>query len=220
MWCIQEITAEYRKRMYDILDLYAKDYDRDYPVVCFDEKSKQLMADARKPIPARQGQVVRYDYEYKRHGTCNIFVAVEPKGGRHVIGVTKRRQKADFAKFMQQLVNKVYPGVHRIRMVLDNLNTHFEGSLFETFDRDEAERILDKIEFHYTPKHASWLNMAEIEINMMDRECLSGRRIPTEIQLSEELKEWGKGRNKTKTRISWNFTRKDADKKLGKYYIV
>ena len=167
MWCIQEITQEYRTRMYHILELYKEAYDPRQPVVCMDEKSKQLLQDSRRPIAAKPGQPEKYDYEYKRNGTCNIFVAVVPKAGIHLVKVTYRRTKADFAYFLEDIVENHFPEANFIQLVLDNLNTHFEGSLIETFGKRKAKRLLKKIRFIYTPKHGSWLNMAELEINTM-----------------------------------------------------
>lgn len=164
--------------MYDLLDLYAKEYDPKEPILCTDEKSKQLLQNKKDPIPMRTGRCERYDYEYQRNGTRNIFVAVEPKGGWRTASVTKHRKKPDFAQFIRSIVNhRRYQNAVKIHLVLDNLNTHFPASFFETFSYKEAKRILKKIVFHYTPKHASWLNMAEIELNIMDRECIGGRRI-------------------------------------------
>ena len=163
MWCIQEITPEYRKCMYDILDLYEEPYNPAKPVVGIDEKPKQLIEDSRKPIPLKQGKVAKQDYEYIRRGKANIFMAVEPKGGKRYTQVTDQRTKKDFAIFIKELVDKRYAAAELIRIVADNLNTHKPKSLHETFGDEEANRILQKIEFHYTPKHASWLNVAEIE---------------------------------------------------------
>lgn len=218
MWCIAAITSEYRERMYRILDLYNEPYNRGFPVICFDEKSKQILEDSRKPIPLKPGSIAKYDYEYKRNGTCNIFVAVEPKAGKHYIQVTEQRTCADFALFIQWLVDKKYKRAKMIRIVLDNLNTHFEKSLYETFSKQESRRILKKIRFIYTPKHASWLNMAEIEINMMQKECLS-RNIGNRTDLAKELKSWGYQNNTNKRKIYWRFTREKADRKLSKYYV-
>jgi len=218
MWCIQEITPEYRARMYRLLDLYKNEYDAKHPVVCMDEKSKQLLEDIRKPIAAKPGSYEKYDYEYKRKGTCNIFVAIEPKGGKRMVKVTDTRTKADFAYFVQDLVTVHYPDADYIQLVLDNLNTHFEGSLVETLGKRQAEKIMKKIKFIHTPKHASWLNMAEIEINIMDRQCTGGR-IADKETLKNEVKKWSQSRNKRKCIIEWKFTRQDADKKLSKHYV-
>jgi hypothetical protein len=217
MWCIAEITPEYRKRMYRLLDLYEEDYNRKYPVICIDEKSKQLIEEARKPIPLRPGSPAKYDYEYRRNGTRNIFVAVEPKGGRRIITVTNARTKKDFANFVRNIVEIEYKQAVNIRIVLDNLNTHFEKSFYETFLKRESRKILNKINFYYTPKHGSWLNMAEIEINVMDRESLGGK-IGNEKLLKQQLKSWADERNRLQKKIIWKFTKQRADKKLSKYY--
>lgn len=217
MWCIAEITPEYRQRMYRLLDLYEEEYDPKRPVICIDEKSKQLIEEKRTPIPMKPGSLAKYDYEYKRNGTRNIFVAVEPKGGRRIIKVTKTRKKNDFANFVREVAENKYAQSTEIRIVLDNLNTHFEESFHETFSKKEAKKILSKIIFCYTPKHASWLNMAEIEINMMDRECL-GQKIGNEKLLKQQIRSWTKERNKARKKIIWKFTKQDADKKLSKHY--
>ena len=218
MWCIQVISEEYKNRMYRLLELYKQPYDADQPMICMDEKSKQLLEDIREPLPARPGKLEKYDYEYKRKGTCNIFVAVEPKGGRRVVKVTDTRTKKDFAEFVEELVEKHFSKAKYIQLVLDNLNTHFEGSLIETFGKRKANRLLKKIRFIYTPKHASWLNMAEIEINIMDRQCTGGRIESKEI-LKSNVTIWSKERNRNKSKIEWKFTRQDADKKLSKHYV-
>lgn len=163
MWCIPEIIPEFRERMYDILDLYAEPYDTKRPVVGIDEKPKQLLKEKRKSIPMKIGSPEKYDYEYIRNGTANIFMAVEFKAGRLTTRVTYRRTRRDFAKFIKHLVDRVYLNAEILRLVVDNLNTHNKNAFYETYDMGEAERILSKVEFHYTPKHASWLNVAEIE---------------------------------------------------------
>lgn len=217
MWCIAKITPEYRQRMYRLLDLYEEKYNPNYPVICIDEKSKQLIEEKRTPIFMKPGSPEKYDYEYKRNGTRNIFVAVEPKGGRRIITVTKTRKKNDFANFVREVVKNKYERATEIRIVLDNLNTHFQKSFYETFAKKDAKRILSKITFCYTPKHGSWLNMAEIEINIMDRECL-GKRIGNEKLLKQQIKSWTKERNKLRKKIIWKFTKQHADKKLSKHY--
>jgi hypothetical protein len=219
MWCIAQITPEYRGRMYKLLALYALSYNKQYPVVCMDEKSKQLIEDVRASIPLKPGSPAKYDGEYRRMGTRNIFVAIEPLAGKRRIKVTPQRKKGDFAYFIKELIDQDYPQAKKIRLVLDNLNTHFTTSFYETFTMKEANRILKRIEFYYTPKHGSWLNMAEIEINMMDRECLD-RRIGQANVLERELACWSHQRNSTNKRINWSFTRKQADKKLSKYYVA
>lgn len=218
MWCIQEITPEYRERMYRLLDLYKVGYDPMYPVVCMDEKSKQLLEDNRKPIQAKPGSLEKYDYEYKRKGTANIFMMVEPKAGKRIVKVTDTRTKQDFARFMKEIADIHFPDVQYVQVVLDNLNTHFEGSLIETFGKRETNRLMKRLRFIYTPKHGSWLNMAEIEINIMDRQCTGGR-IGSKEQLKKETSKWAKERNKKKCTIEWKFTRQDADKKLSKHYV-
>ena len=218
MWCIAAITLQYRTRMYDLLDLYGRKYNAQYPVVCVDEKSKQLLEDKRTIIPMKPGSPEKFDGEYKRMGTQNIFVAVEPLAGKRYIKVTDQRKKVDFAHFIKELMPR-YPKAKKIRLVADNLNTHFESSFYETFDAPQAKMLLEKIEFHYTPKHGSWLNMAEIEINMMDRECLN-RRIGQKDILKKEISSWAKQRNKEKKKIKWTFTKQKADKKLSKYYVA
>ena len=165
----------------------------------------------------KPGQAAKYDYEYIRRGTRNIFVAVEPKGGRRTVKVTKTRKKVDFARFVRTLVKNRYPKATEIRIVLDNLNTHFENSFYETFAKEEADEILSKVAFYYTPKHASWLNMAEIEINIMDRQCVGGK-IGNENLLKQQINSWTKDRNKRRKTIVWKFTKQDADKKLSKHY--
>lgn len=218
MWCIAAITEQYRERMYRLLDLYELGHDPLFPMVCMDEKSKQLIFDARQTIGMKPGSPAKYDYEYKRNGTRNIFVAVAPMEGKRKVKVTKTRKKGDFAHFIKELVND-YPNAKKIKLVLDNLNTHFTSSFYETFSKKEAEKILSRIEFYYTPKHGSWLNMAEIEINVMDRECLS-RRIGEAEKLEKEIGCWSEKRNSAKKKIRWSFTRQDADKKLSKHYVA
>jgi hypothetical protein len=205
--------------MYDILDLYAEPYDPKRPVIGLDEKPKQLIEDARKPIPMRPGRPERYDYEYVRKGSANIFMAVEFKAGRRTTRVTCRRTKRDFAKFIKHLVERAYPYAEILRVVVDNLNTHNRTALYEAYGAEEAERILKKVEFHYTPKHASWLNVAEIEIGVMDTEC-TGRRIGDKEILSREVRAWTTRRNKQEKKIEWRFTKRRADEKLSKYYVT
>jgi hypothetical protein len=217
MWCIQEITPEYRERMYDILDLYEEPYNPKKPVIGLDEKPKQLVEDSRKPIPMKPGKSKKEDYEYIRRGTANIFMAVEPKGGKRITKVTDRRTKKDFAYFLRTVSIK-YADADCIRIILDNLNTHNESSLYENFWPDQADEILRKIEFHYTPKHASWLNVAEVEIGVMDSQC-TARRIKSKELLKKEVKKWTSKRNYEKRKINWTFTKKKADEKLSKYYV-
>ena len=213
MWCIGRITAEYRERMYEVLGLYAKPYNIAEPVVCLDEKSKQLLEQTRRPLPAAPGQVAKEDYEYRRAGTRNLFVAVEPQGGSRTVAVTQRRTKRDFVEFVQHWVQVVYAGAHLIHLVLDNLNTHFRASFEEVMGMAKATAFLTRVQFHYTPKHASWLNMAEIEIGILDRQCL-GRRLGEEAYLRSEVLAW------EQRRIEWKFTRQEADRKLSRHYVT
>lgn len=198
--------------MEDVLSLYEKPYNPKEPVVCVDEKSKQLLQDKRKPLKAREGKLKRADYEYQRNGTKNIFLAVEPRAGQRHLKVTDHRKKPDFAQFIKELLEK-YTEAEKIHIVADNLNTHFRKSFYETFSQTEADDILKRIKFHYTPKHASWLNMAEIELSIAGRQCLN-RRIPTERKLKREIEYWQKYRNENKLTIQWKFTAKDARKKF------
>jgi len=218
MWCIQSITPEYRKRMYDVLDLYAEPYNPRRPVLGLDEKPKQLLEESRAPLPMRPGRPAKYDYEYVRRGKANVFMCVEPKAGQRTTRVTEHRTKQDFALFVRYLVDDVYAEAERLRIVVDNLNTHNETSFLETFNSEEARRILAKAEFHYTPKHASWLNVAEIEIGVMDTEC-TRRRIKSKEMLREEVMAWTERRNRKRAKIDWRFTRQKADTKLSKYYV-
>jgi len=172
--------------MYDLLDLYREPYNPKKPTIGLDEKPKQLIEDSKKSIPMKPGKPERYDHEYIRRGNANIFVAIEFKAGRRTARVTYRRTKRDFAKFVKYLVDRVYPDAEILRLVVDNLNTHNETAFYETYDAEEAQRILRKIEFHYTPIHASWLNVAEIEIGVMDTEC-TGRRIKDKKIWAERL---------------------------------
>jgi len=213
------LTKEYIGRMYVLLELYQQEYDPSRPVVCMDEKSKQLLEDSRAPIKAKPGKLEKYDYEYKRKGTCNLFVAVAPKIGKRIIKVTDTRTKEDFAYFVEDLVIKHFPKASCIQLVLDNLNTHFEGSLIETFGKQKAARLQKRIKFIYTPIHGSWLNMAEIEINVMDRQCTGGR-IANKAKLISDVGAWSKKRNKNKSIIDWKFTRQDADEKLSRHYVA
>jgi hypothetical protein len=219
MWCIQAITEEYRTRMYRLLELYQQAHDPNQPLVCMDEKSKQLLEDSRRPILAKPGQLEKYDYEYKRKGTCNIFVAVAPKAGMRIVKVTDTRKKEDFAYFVEDLIENHFPNASCIQLVLDNLNTHFATSIIEAFDKTKADRILERVKFIHTPKHGSWLNMAEIEINIMDRQCTGGRIASKEI-LESELMSWSNDRNEKQRNIEWKFTRQDADRKLSRHYVA
>jgi len=211
------MDAAYRERMYDVLDLYQEPYDSKRPLVCLDEKPKQLLLEKREPIPMRPGIPERYDWEYVRKGMVNIFLAVEFKAGRRVAQVTRRRAMTDFALFVRMVVDE-YGDADVIRLVMDNLSTHKEKAFRQAFGRDEAERIKGRIELHYTPRHGSWLNAAEIEVGVMDTEC-TGRRIGDKQTLAREVAAWAKRRNHDRKRIDWKFTRKRADKKFSKHYV-
>ena len=203
--------------MEDVLDLYAEPYDPKRPQVCFDEVSFQLIIEKRLPLPIRPGQPERFDYEYKRNGTRNLFMFSQPLGGWRHVKVTERRTKIDYAHCMKDLVDVFFPDAGVIRVVQDNLNTHTPAALYEAFEPSEAKRILNRLEFHYTPKHGSWLDMAEIEIGILSRQCLD-RRIPDEDTLRREIAAWEASRNEQRATIEWRFTSSDARVKLNRLY--
>jgi hypothetical protein len=203
--------------MEDVLDLYAEPYDPKRPKVNFDETNKQLIQETRRPWPAEPGQPERYDYEYERRGTRNLFLFLEPQTGWRHLEVTHQRTMLEFAQQMRWLVEERYPEAEKIRVVLDNLNTHKPASLYEAFPPAEARRILTKLEFHYTPRHGSWLNMAEIELSVLQRQCLD-RRIPDEDTLKRETATWEAHRNATQATIDWRFSVTDAREKLKRLY--
>ncbi len=213
MWCVPKITQEYITRMNIILDLYERPYNPDEPVIGLDEKSFQLLEHKREPIHLTPGYGIREDSEYVRKGTCNLFVAVEPKGKKRYVKVTKRRTKKDFAIYVKELIEMEYFQAKKVHLIVDNLNTHFEKSFHETFGCKEASKILEKAVFHYTPKHASWLNVAEIEIGVLEGQCLN-RRIPDEESLKKEIDTWVTERNMNKRGIKWGFTKEKAAKKF------
>ena len=217
MWCIPHVDGEYVARMEDVLDLYAEARDPARPLVCFDETPVQLIGEVRQPVPAQPGQRERYDYEYRRNGTANLFVTFDPHRGWRNIKVTDRRAAVDYAHCMRELVDVHYPGATCIRVVQDNLSTHKPGALYEAFAPAEARRILRRLEFHFTPKHASWLNMVECEISVLQRQCL-GRRIDDTKKLRNEIAAWQRRRNKANARIKWMFTTDKARAKLGRAY--
>lgn len=217
MWCIPKVDAEYVARMENILDLYAEPPDPQRPVVNFDETPIQLIGETRVPIAAKKGKLRKIDYEYKRNGTANLFVTVDRHAKKRKVTVTDQRTKIDFAHQMKELVDVDYPEADLIRVVLDNLNTHNAASLYEAFDPAEARRILRKIEFHFTPKHASWLNMVEIEIGVLSKQCLD-RRIPDKETLRREVGAWERQRNSDGATICWMFTVERAREKMGAAY--
>ena len=218
MWCIGELTGEYRSRMYALLALYAKPRSRAEPVVCIDEKSLQLIAHSRTPLRMASHSPEKVDYEYVRNGTTNLFVAVEPKAGQRIVAVTARGGKVDFVEFVSNLLRNTYAKARRVHLVLDNLNTHFRKCFEDVLGKHAAAKLLRRVQFHYTPKHASWLNMAEIEIGILTRQCLD-RRTATQDLLKSEVAAWQLDRNKEARTINWKFTRQDADAKLSRHYV-
>jgi hypothetical protein len=218
MWCIGVLNEEYRNRMYDLLTLYAKPLCHKEPVICIDEKSLQLIGHSRQSLPMAPHTPTKEDYEYTRHGTTNLFVAVEPKAGQRIVSVTERRTKVDFVAFIGKMLTGAYAKARRIHLVLDNLNTHFRKCFEDVLGKRPAAKLLRRVQFHYTPKHASWLNMAEIEIGILSRQCLK-RRIQNRDLLEREIDAWQQDRNECKRTIQWNFTRQDADRKLGSHYV-
>src|SRR6202047_1508867 len=217
MWCIPKVDGEYVARMEDVLDLYARAPDPQRPVVCFDESPTQLIGEAREPIPAKPGQLERYDCEYRRNGTANLFVFVDVHRPWRKVKVTESRTAVDFAACMRELADIHFPKAERIRVVLDNLSIHSPGALYQAFPAEEARRVLRRLEFHYVPKHASWLNMVEIEIGVLAAQCLD-RRIDSIEQLTAETTAWEQQRNATGARIKWMFTTKKARAKMGRAY--
>jgi hypothetical protein len=203
--------------MEDVLDLYAQPYDPHKPVVVFDESNKQLIQEVRTPLPPQVGQPERYDSEYARNGVANLFLLAEPLSGWRQVEVTAQRTKQDFARQMKALVDVHYPQAEVIRVVLDNLNTHTPVALYEAFAPDEARRLVQRLEFHYTPKHGSWLNMAEIELSVLARQCLE-RRIPDAQTLQQEVAAWQDARNQQQAKIQWCFKVADARTKLKRLY--
>lgn len=217
MWCIPEINGEYVARMEDVLQLYAEKPDPRRPVVCFDETPRQLIGEARVPIPAEPGKPRRVDYEYVRNGTANVFMFIDVNRPWRRAKVTDQRTCIDFAECMRDLVDVHYPEADRIRVVLDNLSAHSAGALYQRFAAEEARRILNRLEFHFTPKHASWLNMVEIEIGVMVQQCLD-RRIPDKDTLVAEVGRWERRRNAEGAKIRWLFTVDRARQKMGRAY--
>jgi transposase len=223
-WCIPpEQNAEFCWRMEDVLDVYTRPDDSRYPQICFDERPVQLLADVRAPLAARasteehDGTPLRQDYEYERRGTANLFLWYEPLASRRHVEVTEHRCRDDWAHCIKHLVDESYPDAERIVLVLDNLNIHSPASLYQAFEPAEAKRIADRLEIHYTPKHGSWLNMAEIEIAILSGQCLD-RRIPDIDTLTSEIAAWEADRNETATSVNWRFTTVDARIKLRYLY--
>jgi len=217
MWCIPKFDADYVANMENVLDLYAQPRDETAPLVCFDETFKQLVLETRAPIPAKPGSAKCVDYEYRRNGTANLFVFVAPLEGWRQVKVTDHKGNADFAECMRDLVDVHFPNAGLVRVVLDNLSTHRPGALYTAFPAPEARRILRRLEFHYTPKHGSWLNMAEIEIGILSRQCLD-RRIPDQDALVAEVGAWQAERNAAHATIEWMFDIERARAKLTRAY--
>jgi hypothetical protein len=218
-WCIGKPSAQYVAKMEDVLDVYQQAYDPQRPVVCVDETSKELRATPRGHIPLQRGQTERQDYEYARHGVCNLFMAVEPLCGRRQVRVTDRRTAQDFAEQLRILVDDDYPHADVIVLVTDNLNTHTPACLYERFEPAQARRIAAKLEWHYTPEHGSWLNIAECELAVLTRQCLD-RRIADKAALIQETTAWESRRNAARVTVDWQFTTREARIKLKRLYPV
>lgn len=217
-WVIPpQANAEFVCAMEDVLEVYTRPYDPRRPQVCLDETSKQLVAETREPLPAAPGQPKRCDYEYERKGTANLFMVSEPLAGRRQVKVTERRTAVDFAHVIRELVDEQYPHAEKIVLVMDNLNTHKPASLYEAFAPAEARRLMERLEIHYTPKHGSWLNMAETELSVLAMQCLN-RRIPDRALLTREVATWAQQRNTAVCRVDWRFTTQDARIKLKRLY--
>lgn len=211
-------SARFVWRMEEVLDLYEEPYDEKRPVVCFDERPCQLLAEVREPLPLGAGRPQRRDHEYQRRGTAHLFVAFEPLTGWRGVEVRGRRRGREFAEFVGHLAEEVYPQAEKIRLVVDNLNIHTPASFYEVFDAERARELSRRIEFRYTPVHGSWLNMAEIEISVLVRQCLGGRRIPDSKALGAQARAWCEQRNRLGASVDWRFTTDDARTKLRRLY--
>jgi hypothetical protein len=203
--------------MEDTLAVYKRPYDPEQPLICMDETTKQLVKESRSSVPAEPGIPARYDYEYERNGVCNLFMFYEPFGGKRYISITDRRAKVDWALQIKELLDNHYPNVRKVVLVMDNLNTHTGASLYEAFQPDEARRLLDRLEMHYTPKHGSWLNIAEIELRVLTGQCLN-RRIPDKQKLAREVAQWQNDRNFLQAKVDWRFSSDEARIKLKRLY--
>jgi len=213
MWCVAELDEEYVEKMEDVLEVYEKPVSAEEPVVCADEKSVTLHKDVREPLPMKPGSVAKRDYEYERCGTANVFCAVEPKAGVHFTKATPTRSAAEFAEFARSIADH-YPDAETIHLVMDNLNTHCRKTLVDRFGEKEGEALWDRFTIHYTPKHGSWLNQAEIEISLFSRQCLGKRRIGDLRSLQRETRAWHRRTNRKRVRINWRFDRKQARRKF------
>jgi hypothetical protein len=213
MWCVPELNQEYKERMEDILDVYEKPFNEEEPTVCIDEKPVQLLEETRDTIPMNKKKITKIDYEYRRNGTANIFGIVEPKGGRHLSYVTRNKVSKEYAKALKK-ISKKYENAKTIHLIQDNYKTHSKKALIDYYGEKEGEKLYKRFTMHYTPKHASWLNQAEIELSLIGRQCLGKRRIGDINKLSNEVKSFTKQLNRKKTIIEWKFTKKDARKKF------
>jgi len=211
------MSSEYVWRMEHILDLYAQEYCPQEPVICLDERPVQLLSDVQEPLPAKPGYKRRVDYEYHREGSCNLFMFFQPQQGWRHVKVTARRKKADFAHCLRDLVDLHFPDASKIHVVLDNLNTHTYGALYETFSPEEARRIAQRIDLHFTPKHGSWLNMVEIELSILSRQSLQ-QRIPDQTQLQDIVMAWSRSRNTHRATVEWRFSVHEARVTLASLY--
>jgi hypothetical protein len=215
-WCVPKLNEEFRECMEDVLDQYEKLHEPTEPVICMDEQPYQMLDDTRPAQRAGPGKIAKQDYEYRRCGTCSVFVAVEPAAGKRFVQARRQRTRADFARFIRDLLHR-YPKARRVHVVLDNLNTHNSKSLIETFGPRQASRLLKRIVWHHTPKHASWLNMAEIEIAVLTKQCL-GRRLATLADVQRQAAVWSRDRNRRKARIRWTFNHADARRVFPELY--
>jgi len=209
-------NGDFVANMENVPEIYKRPYDEKYPVVCMDESPKQMIGETKTPIEAKPGSVEKFDYEYVRNGVCNIFMSNEPLSGKRYVKVTERKQKTDWAHFVEEISNR-YPDAEKITLVMDNYDTHKPGSLYDTFPPQRAKEIWDRFEFVFTPKHGSWLNMAEIELNVLMGQCLSGR-IPELEEIKSKVKAWQKARNNMNAKINWQFTTDKARIKLRRLY--
>jgi transposase len=218
MWCIPpKANAAFVCQMEDVLEVYKLPYDAKRPLICMDEMPKQLLADKREPLSSRAGTPARQDYEYQRNGVADLFMLFEPLQGKRFVEVTEKRRKVEWATVMKQLSDVRYPQAEKIIVVLDNLNTHTPSAFYETFEPEEARRLVERFEFHFTPKHGSWLNMAEIELSALVRQCLD-RRLPDIETLTDEVQAWQQQRNDEVVKVLWQFTATDARTKLKHLY--
>jgi hypothetical protein len=216
-WCIGRISAEYLWQMEDVLSQYELPYDAERPVLCFDERPCQLIGDVVQPLPMEPGKVKREDYEYKRGGICNLFVAFEPLAGKRIVAVFSHRTAREYAIFMKMLSELHYPSASKVVLIQDNLSTHTPGSFYRAFKAEQAYELASRFELHYTPKKASWLNMAEVELSVISKQCLD-RRIPDQQTLKKEVSALVEARNQTNATVHWNFTKNNARQKLERHY--